>query len=113
MNKYLTYNNIQSNEEAVKNFLLDINCLDALKPWISEINIFDILKISRTEIRHSNILAWLFDANENHGFGDLIIRSVMQRLVQNNLEYFNSKKDKVVGIINIRFFKFFCFKGME
>jgi len=57
MDKYLNYNNLQSNEEAIKNFLLDINCLDSLKPWISKINLFDILKILRMEIRHSNILA--------------------------------------------------------
>ena len=106
MDKYLNYNNLKSNEEAIKNFLLDINCLDALKPWISKINIFDILKISRTEIRHSNILAWLFDANENHGIGDIFIRSVIQRLIQNNLDYFNSNKINVLELLTLDFSNF-------
>lgn len=106
MDKYLNYNNLKSNEEAIKNFLLDINCLDALKPWISKINIFDILKISRTEIRHSNILAWLLDANENHGIGDIFIRSVIQRLIQNNLDYFNSNKINVLELLTLDFSNF-------
>lgn len=106
MDKYFNYNYLKSNEEAIKNFLLDINCLDTLKPWISKINLFDILKISRSEIRHSNILAWLFDANENHGFGDLFIRSVMQRLIRNHLDYFNCKKINVLELLTFNFSNF-------
>lgn len=61
------------NEKALQDFLLDIDCLDELIPWVAKFNIFDVLKISRTEIRHSNVLAWLLDANENHGLGDMFI----------------------------------------
>lgn len=43
-------------EEALQNFLLDIECLDELLPWTGTFNLFDVLKISRTEIRHSNQL---------------------------------------------------------
>ena len=51
----------KKDEEALREFLADIECLDALSPWTERFNIFDILKISRTEIRHSNMLAWLLD----------------------------------------------------
>lgn len=34
-------------------------------------NLFDILKIQHREIRNSNILAYFFDPNEEHGFGSL------------------------------------------
>lgn len=68
-------------ELALKNFLLDIQCLDALAPWTSKFNLFDILKISRTEIRHSNMLAWLLDPNEGHGLGDKVIRGILQYMV--------------------------------
>ena len=44
------------NEEALRDFLLDIECLDELLPWTRRVNLFDILKISRSEIRHSNVL---------------------------------------------------------
>ena len=68
---------------AIKEFLLDIECLDALSEWTSKFNLFDILKISRTEIRHSNMLAWLLDPNENHGLGDMVLRGLVQYLVSN------------------------------
>lgn len=53
--------------KELKRFLLDIDCLSALEN--TTFNIFDVLKISRTEIRHSNMLAWLLNPNENHGYG--------------------------------------------
>lgn len=73
-----------TDEQALQNFLLDIQCLDELLPWTGKFNIFDVLKISRTEIRHSNMLGWLFDSNENHGIGDNFIKEVFQRLVEND-----------------------------
>lgn len=75
-----------TDEEALQKFLLDIECLDELLPWTGKFNLFDVLKISRTEIRHSNMLAWLLNANENHSMGDLFIKGIIQRLVENNSE---------------------------
>ena len=37
--------------KALKEFLLDIECLDPLAEWTSKFNLFDILKITKTEIR--------------------------------------------------------------
>lgn len=75
---------ILTDEQALKQFLLDIDCLEELNPWISKLNIFDILKISKTEIRHSNMLSWLLDANESHGIGDKFISLFLQLLISNN-----------------------------
>ena len=66
------------NEEALRDFLLDIECLDELLPWTRRVNLFDILKISRSEIRHSNVLCWLLDPHENHGIGDAFLRGIIQ-----------------------------------
>ena len=66
--------NLKEAEKALQDFLLDIDCLDALLPWTGKFNLFDVLKISRTEIRHSNVLSWLLSANENHGLGDSYVR---------------------------------------
>ena len=33
-----------SNEKALQNFLLDIDCLDELLPWSEKFNIFDVEK---------------------------------------------------------------------
>ena len=71
-----------TDEEVLQNFLLDIDCLDELIPWTKRFNLFDVLKISRTEIRHSNILGWLLTPNENHGLGDAFLRAIIQCVVQ-------------------------------
>ena len=71
-----------SDIDALKNFLSDIECLEPLAEWTSKFNIFDILKITKTEIRHSNMLSWLLNANESHGLGDSILRGVMQYAVE-------------------------------
>lgn len=68
-------NNTIMQEEALKNFLFDIACLEQLED-INSFNAFDVLKIARTEIRHSNVLAWLLCPKENHGFGEKILHSL-------------------------------------
>lgn len=86
-------NNTISNEQALQDFLLDISCLDELAPWTSQFNIFDVLKITKTEIRHSNMLSWLLDSNENHGLGDKFVSCIIQVIMSNNqvndLDFFN------------------------
>jgi hypothetical protein len=78
----LVENNSCSEEElALKDFLLDIDCLDPLAEWTRRLNMFDILKITRTEIRHSNILSWLLNPNENHGLSDNCIKGIIQFVV--------------------------------
>lgn len=69
-------------EKVLQDFLLDIECLEELLPWTENFNLFNVLKISRTEIRHSNMLAWLMDPNENHGLGDAFLKGVLQKLIE-------------------------------
>lgn len=75
---------LDPDKKALEDFLLDIDCLDALRPWTDRFNIFDVLKISSAEIRHSNMLAWLLDPNENHGYGDKILAGLFQKVVNND-----------------------------
>ncbi|HBJ1652005.1 PD-(D/E)XK nuclease family protein [Clostridium botulinum] len=95
-----------TDEEALQKFFLDIDSLERLKPWIFGVNIFDVLKISRTEIRHSNMLAWLLDANEGHGLKDNVIKSMVQKVVQNNQSYFLNKKINVLELLTLDFSNF-------
>ncbi len=69
-------------ELALKEFLLDVNSLKRLDKWADDFNLFDVLKITNMEIRHSNILAWLFDPNENHGLGDSFIKEFFTMFVK-------------------------------
>ena len=70
----------ESDKEALLKFMQDAECLDVLSKWTNDFNIFDVLKISRTEIRHSNLLSWLIDPNENHGLGDSFLYGIIALL---------------------------------
>lgn len=96
----------KKDEEALREFLADIECLDALSPWTERFNIFDILKISRTEIRHSNMLAWLLDPNENHGLGDKFLKNTLiQILKENEDKEYDSFKLLLMDLYSFRAFR--------
>lgn len=95
-----------SDEEALQNFLLDIDCLDELLPWTKRFNLFDVLKISRTEIRHSNMLAWLLNPNENHGLGDAFLKAIVQIVVQND----DNGRYNVLETLLIDFYSFVVYR---
>lgn len=96
----------ETEEEVLQNFLLDIDCLDELNPWTSKLNIFDVLKVSRIEIRHSNMLAWLLNPNENHGLGELFIKGIIQRIVEN--EYVG--KFNIFKLLLMDFYSFIIYR---
>ena len=49
--------------------LLKDEDFDKLDLGLKNPNIFQILRISKTEIRHSNFLAWLLDPSQSHKLG--------------------------------------------
>ena len=61
----------------LNDFILHIDCLDELRSYTNEANIFNILRLNYFEIRHSNMLAWLLNPNENHGLGDRLLKKVL------------------------------------
>lgn len=67
---------------VLKDFLLDIDCLSPLSKWIGGLNFFEVARISRAEIRHSNMLAWLMDPMESHGLGDKFLQGIFQELYE-------------------------------
>ncbi len=67
-----------SDTKAISGFLEDIDCLAPLMERAERLNIFDILGLSRTEIRHSNMIAWLMDPNANHGLGDEVLCGIIR-----------------------------------
>lgn len=81
--------NYDEQMQALDNFKYDIDlgCLKPLIKWIGEFNLFDILKITRTEIRHSNMLAWLLNPNENHGLDSSIIKGYIQQFEPSLMDY--------------------------
>ncbi|SES13160.1 PD-(D/E)XK nuclease family protein [Salipaludibacillus aurantiacus] len=45
--------------EHLENFMMEIELLDQIETKLSVFNVFETLDIYHTEIRHSNVLAWL------------------------------------------------------
>ena len=79
-------------KKEIDKFLLDISCLDKLEHLYDKPNIFDVLRITNNEIRHSNILAWLLDANQNHGLGGSFFLELVKLVIRNNPEKYNVEK---------------------
>lgn len=50
------------------------NELAEIEKTANKTNIFDVLKITSAEIRHSNMLAWLLNPQNSHGFGDSVFK---------------------------------------
>ena len=69
----------KSYEEQYKDLLNDSNFED-LERELQKPNIFSILGINRKELKHSNILVWLLDPNESHGFGNRFLIRVLRDL---------------------------------
>src|SRR4051812_24401029 len=57
--------------------------LERLEDNLREFNLFVALGAVSAELRHSSFLAWLLDPNENHGFGDIIVKRILQRSIIN------------------------------
>jgi len=70
------------NLEALEQFVVDNNDLLALESLIGRFNIFDALRISHTEIRHSNFLAFILDPAESHGQGQLFLKALLMDLLK-------------------------------
>jgi hypothetical protein len=63
---------------------LVMNCpeLTQLEARLVRFNIFRILRADRAELRHSNMLAWLFQPDEGHGFGESFLRRWLMRIMR-------------------------------
>lgn len=96
----------KDDENVLKEFLLDINCLDELQKWENHFNIFDVLKICKTEIRHSNVLAWLLNPNENHGLGDSFIKKFFQEFMMNQ----SIMNKDIVQLLLLDFYSFSVYR---
>lgn len=81
-----------SDQEALEKFLMDIDILDTIYARLSHFNPFETLSIVNAEIRHSNVLAWLLNPNENHGLGDIFLKKIIQDVYYKNKEYIESKR---------------------
>lgn len=80
-----TGNDVDSSQERkLAEFLVGNTELEELSARLGEFNILQVLRIERSEIRHSNVLAWLLNPRESHGLGDAFVRRFISTLLLDN-----------------------------
>ncbi|OLA74973.1 MAG: hypothetical protein BHW62_04920 [Acinetobacter sp. CAG:196_36_41] len=95
--KGMCMTNIVEQKQLLENFICDKE-LKELEQKFDKFNIFDCLRLTRTEIRHSNFLAWLLDPNETHGLSDYFLKEFLKKIIINNkkiIETINEKNIKL------------------
>jgi hypothetical protein len=73
--------------DALNLFVSDLDGagdLERLEDALRDFNLFVALGAVNAELKHSNFLAWLLDPNGNHGFGDIIVKRLLQRTILNS-----------------------------
>jgi hypothetical protein len=73
--------NNQELYQKITRFVANNQLLDRLDSKLNDFNPFKVLKVDQFEIRHSNILAWLLDPNENHSLGDLVFKKLSAEIL--------------------------------
>jgi len=92
-----------TNIEHLENFVLSNPELDNLENLLSEFNIFETLNLTYAEIRHSNIISWLLDPNENHGLSSYFLRQFLKFIVSANRSYFEKSS---LSLFDFELFKY-------
>ena len=73
--------------------------LISLSDEISGFSPFKVLKLESHEIRHSNVLAWLFNPNESHNLGTKFLEQFLYAVASN----LDEKSEKIKTIQNVIF----------
>ena len=71
---------LESLEEFKKEFDDEDSGLYLLEKSLNEFNVFDVLKNAQTEIKHSNVLAWLLDPKESHNTGNKALKLFLESI---------------------------------
>lgn len=79
--------------------------LDKLEGMLSDFNLFETLNLVNAEIRHSNVLSWLLNPNENHGLNTYFLNIFLKRFVSEN--------KSVIETINIFDIEMFNYNDVE
>lgn len=93
-------------EKLLEDFIIKNPELDRLEKLLGIFNIFETLDIVNAEIRHSNVLAWLFNPNSNHGLSELFLKQFLKYFISQNKEYIKAN-------INLFDFEIFNYSNVE
>jgi len=71
----------QEDYEALNEFIVNSHDLGKLEALLGGFNLFQVLKFEEGEIRHSNVLAWIFDPAESHGLDASFLQKWLMRVI--------------------------------
>ncbi len=69
--------------DDLERFVMNNDDLEKLEDSLSEFNIFEAIGAVRSELRHSDFLAFLLSPNKEHGLGDYFLKSLLMEGVSN------------------------------
>lgn len=72
---------MEADLEALNRFVVECEDLHLLETLLARFNLFRVLKFEYGEIRHSNVLAWIFDPAESHGLGAAFLQKWLMRIL--------------------------------
>ena len=93
--------------ERVKSFLFDSELkksLDKISKKFNQINVLEITGMGNQEIKHSNLLSWLFE-DQDHDLGNKVLFDFLTLVYKENhslLEYILLRKDGTINIYRER-----------
>jgi len=85
------------NLAKLKEFIVHNDKLELLEAKLKEFNPLKVLGVQYHEIRHSNILAWLLNPQESHGFGDKILKKILSEII-----IANENIDSTISIMKVQ-----------
>ena len=68
-------------KQLLINFVVNNDKLELLKARTNRFNPLKVLRVQDHEIRHSNVLAWIFNPTENHNFDDRILKRFLLKVL--------------------------------
>jgi hypothetical protein len=63
--------------------LLNDSAFEKIELELRSANFFDILNATKSEVRHSNFLAWILDPNANHGLEEMVLLRFLRDIFSN------------------------------
>ncbi len=75
---------MHEDKEKLEHFILNNPDLERLEEMLSDFNLFETLDLVNAEIRHSNVLSWLLNPNENHGLGTYFLGIFLKHFLSEN-----------------------------
>jgi len=75
---------MKTEKERLEEFILQNPDLERLELMLGDFNLFETLNLVNAEIRHSSVLSWLLDPNQNHGTGYYFLNLFLKYFITEN-----------------------------